>query len=93
MTNPEDGVCRAAGARPSRPKPAYAILSAGRVRGARLFDGSLLSLRPFLRVLGFRLRDQMLLRGLDSAGTVDALAGRPDLCAGVREWASRITGA
>jgi multimeric flavodoxin WrbA len=73
--------------RPHPPKPAYAILSAGRTRGARLFDGSLLTLRPFFHLLGFHLRDHLPLRGLDAA---DALAARPDLCARVREWISRV---
>lgn len=71
-------------------KPAYAILSAGRMRGERLFDGSLLTLRSFLPLLGFSLRDHLPLRGLDGA---DALAGRPDLCDRVRDWTARIAGA
>ena len=73
---------------PSVPlRPAYALLPAGRVRGERLFDGSLLSLRPFLYLLGFTLRDHLPLRGLDGA---DALAGRPDELAAVRAWVKRI---
>jgi len=68
-------------------KKAYAILPAGRTGGKRLFDGSLLTLRPFLSLLGFRLHDHLPLRGLDAA---DALAGRPDACALVRDFALRI---
>jgi len=71
-------------------KPAYAILPAGRMRGDRLFDGSLLTLRPFLHLLNFRLQDHLPLRGLNAP---DALAGRPDLCARVSDWTSRIADA
>ena len=68
-------------------RPAYAVLPAGRTRGERLFDGSLLTLRPFLHLLGFSLRDHLPLRGLDAA---NALAEQPAQLSLLREWALRI---
>lgn len=46
-------------------RPAYVVLTAGRVEGQKLFEGSLLTLRCFFRVMGFELQDTLLLRGLE----------------------------
>jgi multimeric flavodoxin WrbA len=50
------------------------ILIAGRPRGKRIFEGSLLTLRYALKSLNIRLADPLLLRGLESPG--DLLASR-----------------
>lgn len=60
---------REAGLRPRGPRRrAYAVLIAGRVRGARLFEGILPTLRCFLDVLDYDLADSALLRGVDASG-------------------------
>jgi multimeric flavodoxin WrbA len=66
-------------------RPAYAVLPAARMRGRRLFTGSLLTLRPFLRLLGFRLRDVLPLPGLEAA---TSLASHPEYPAAIRQWAA-----
>lgn len=55
--------------------PAYICLIAGRSRGQRLFDGSLLTLRYFLEPFGFEIREALNFRGLDAAGDLEADAG------------------
>jgi multimeric flavodoxin WrbA len=67
-------------------RPAYAVLPAARTRGERLFTGILLTLRPFLRLLGFRLRDVLPLPGLEAA---TSLATHPGYPAAIRQWAAR----
>lgn len=49
-------------------RPAYLILVAGRMQGERLFAGILPTMRYFLEVLDFRIKDALCLRGLDQAG-------------------------
>ena len=49
-------------------RKAYTILVAGRARGERLFEGSLLTLRYFLEPFRILLAEPLLLRGLDSPG-------------------------
>lgn len=51
-------------------RPAYVVLTAARIEGQKLFEGSLLTLRCFFRATGFEMRDSLLLRGLD--GPTDA---------------------
>lgn len=46
-------------------RPAYAVIAAARTGGERLFEASQLILRCFLDVMGFRLEDSLLMRGLD----------------------------
>jgi multimeric flavodoxin WrbA len=52
--------------------PAYACLVAGRPRGERLFEGSLLTLRFFLKTFNFSLRDSVTIMGMDAAGELAA---------------------
>jgi len=47
---------------------AYVSLCAGRPRGERLFDGSLLTLKYFLDVFRFSLHDPALFRAMDGPG-------------------------
>lgn len=51
---------------------AYVSLCAGRSRGARLFEGSLLTLKYFLDVFGFSLHDTVLFRSMDGPGDLAA---------------------
>lgn len=53
-------------------RPAYAALVAGRPRGRRLFEGSLLTLRYFLLPFGLCLEDPLLLLGKDRPGDLSA---------------------
>jgi multimeric flavodoxin WrbA len=50
------------------PRTCRVILIAGRSRGKKLFEGSLLTLRYALKSLNIRLADPLLLRGLESPG-------------------------
>ena len=56
-------------------RPAYACLVAGRSRGDRLFEGSLLTLKYFLEVFNFSLAESLLCKGMDE---IASLAERPD---------------
>jgi len=47
------------------PRRAYVILAAGRQRGDRLFEGTLLTLKYFLFPFGVTLAEPLTLRGLD----------------------------
>jgi multimeric flavodoxin WrbA len=49
-------------------RTAYLILIAGRTQGERLFAGILPTMRYFMDVLDFRIKDTLCLRGLDQAG-------------------------
>jgi multimeric flavodoxin WrbA len=51
---------------------AYACLVAGRPRGQKLFEGSLLSLKFFLKPFGFSLCDSVTFMGKDAAGSLTA---------------------
>ena len=53
-------------------RPAYICLVAGRPRGEKLFEGSLLTLKYFLEIFNFRLVDPLTLHGLDGAGDLAA---------------------
>ncbi|KUG28985.1 iron-sulfur flavoprotein [hydrocarbon metagenome] len=56
-----------------RGRPAvYAILVSGRKKGAKLFDGALLSLKYFFSPMGLDLAEPTLLRGYDAAGDLSA---------------------
>lgn len=46
------------------------ILTAGRMRGERLFEGALLTLTWFLRPFGYRISTTLLARGMDNATSV-----------------------
>lgn len=59
------------------PRPAFALLHAGRSRGEHLFAGSILTLRFFLRSFGLVLEDVHTVRGMDGVelhGWPDALS-------------------
>lgn len=64
-------------------RPAIALLVAGRPRGLRLFDGALLTLDCFCRILGFQLQEYRCFRALDNT---TALAARPQVIEAVRSW-------
>jgi hypothetical protein len=49
----------------SPPRRAHAVLVAGRPPGRRLFEGSLLSLRYWLRLFGYEFAEPLTLQGLD----------------------------
>ena len=68
-------------------KPAHALLLSGRIQGERLFDGSLLTLRPFLRTIGFSLTHDLTMRGLDKS---EALKEQPELMLQIQSWAGEI---
>jgi hypothetical protein len=61
------------------PRPAYPLLVAGRPQGERLFEGTLLTLKYFLRPFGFVPGQPHLARGLDAPGD---LAGNAEVLAG-----------
>lgn len=52
---------------PEGNREAAIIMAAGRKQGDRLFEGSLLTLRWFLKPFGFSLDSTLLLRGLNAA--------------------------
>lgn len=54
----------------ARAREAGAIMAAGRKRGEKLFEGSLLTLKWFLMPFGFRIGRRLLLRGLDQVGDI-----------------------
>ena len=54
-------------------RPAYLVLVAGRPQGDLLFEGMLLSLRYFLEVCDYCIAGQVLLRGVDQAGSFDRM--------------------
>ncbi|MEG2005049.1 MAG: flavodoxin family protein [Bilophila sp.] len=51
---------------PPRPRLAQAVFCAARTKGDRLFEANQLILRCFLRALGFRLAEPLLLRGVEN---------------------------
>ncbi len=57
---------------PPEPRPALAVLVAGRPAGERLFEGSLLTLRYFVKLFGFKLTESVAFRGKDAAGDLTA---------------------
>ena len=69
-------------------KMACCVLIAGRKKGERLFEGSLLSLKYFLYPLGFALKD-LCLRGIDLR---EDLAGDQDSREKIREFARSAAG-
>lgn len=62
---------------PPPKRPAIVGLVAGRLHGAKLFEGSLLTLQYFLEPLGFTILEDCCLRGYD---TPDALSKDPTAC-------------
>ncbi len=68
---------RDAGLVPPPMRRAYVALCAGRPRGEKLFEGSLLTLKYFLDVFGFSMHDPALFRGMDEPedfnGDTDAM--------------------
>lgn len=66
---------------------AWVTMVAGRPRGEKLFEGSLLTLKYFLAPFGFEIRDSMTFRGKDAAGELEADA---DAVASLREFGKRI---
>ncbi|NDY56725.1 flavodoxin family protein [Desulfovibrio sulfodismutans] len=50
----------------------HVILVSGRKKGAKLFDGALLSLKYFFEPMGLALAEPTLLRGYDAAGDLSA---------------------
>lgn len=74
------------------PRPAFVILQAGRPKGEKLFEGSLLTLKYFLKPFRMTLAEPLLLRGKD--GPRD-LADDPAALEAVREYgrqAGRLAG-
>jgi multimeric flavodoxin WrbA len=65
------------------PRKAFIILLAAREKGARLFQGSLLTLKLALAPFNFTLADPLLLRGLNGPGD---LARREDLRKALAEY-------
>lgn len=53
-------------------RKAYVSLIAGRRAGEKMFEGSLLTIKYFLKTFNFEMQEPVTLRGLDAAG---ALAG------------------
>ena len=72
---------------PTGNKPAHALILSARVQGERIFDGSLLTLRPFLRTIGFSLTHDLTMRGLDKP---EALKEQPELMMQIQNWAGEI---
>lgn len=68
-------------------KPAYAIFPAGRSRGDKLFEGSRLSLRPFLWCLGFSFEGYIGLKGLDAS---ESLLDCPSHLQSIAEFCKKI---
>lgn len=66
---------------PGRPRPCYVILAGARKKGAKLFDGSLLTLKYALHSLNIALVDPLLLYGLDAPGDLDARGDLRELVA------------
>ena len=74
------------------PRPrrrAHAVLVAGRPRGERLFEGSVLTLKYFLDPLGLDLERTVLLRGIDGPGS---LRGNAGAVAGILDLAEAARG-
>lgn len=66
------------------PRSAHVILHAGRPRGEKLFEGSLLSLKYALAVFNLELQEPLLLRGTDEP---DAILSDPDVRERIRGYA------
>lgn len=71
-------------------RPAWALLLAGRPRGERLFEGSLLTLKYFLAVFGLRLAGHLEFRGKDGPEALarDAEALERLRLQGAQTWSS-----
>lgn len=72
---------------PARRRVAHVILMGARPRGARLFEGSLLSLRCWLGLFGFTLAEPLTLYGLEGP---DALRENPAHHNAVTRYAGSI---
>lgn len=72
---------------PARRRVAHVILMGARPRGARLFEGSLLSLRCWLGLFGFALAEPLTLYGLEGP---DALRENPAQRDAVARYAGSI---
>ncbi|WP_461208921.1 flavodoxin family protein [Desulfocurvus sp. DL9XJH121] len=70
-------------------RPAYVCLVAGRPRGDKLFEGSLLTLKYFLDVFNFEIVNPLTLQGLEGAGE---LAAHPDLREALVDLGRRAAG-
>ncbi len=70
--------------RPKQGRPVWAILLAARPKGAKLFEGSLLTLRCCFDNMGLSLRDPLCLYGLDGPGD---LAANPEAREAVTAYA------
>lgn len=82
-------LCNASGGFPSPTRRAGIILLAGRKSGTRLFEGSILTLRLWLKLFGFTPADPLELYGLDAPG--DAAASDATREA-VRRYMANLTG-
>ena len=71
------------------PRPCHVILAAGRPKGKKLFEGSLLTLKFALANLGLVLAEPLLLRGVDGPGDLSA---SPKLVESVRRYAVTAQG-
>jgi multimeric flavodoxin WrbA len=71
-------------------RAAFAIFTAGRDRGARLFEGGLRSLRGFFQMLGFSMQERLGVRGLAEPGS---LARNTKLLRQVEKFTQRMADA
>jgi multimeric flavodoxin WrbA len=68
-------------------RPAGFVIAAGATKGAKLFDGLMLTLKLFFDALDMDLAGELLVRGVDAAGAVD---DRPEVLAQAREMGEKI---
>lgn len=71
----EAGTGKTEGEGAAAPREAHAVLIGARPTGDKLFEGSILSLRYWMKALGFSLKNTLLLYGLDGPGE---LAAKPE---------------
>lgn len=63
-------------------RPAYVCLVAGRLKGRKLFEGALLTLKYFLKSFNFVLAEPLTFQGIDR---IEDLARKRAACAKIRE--------
>ncbi|BBD09963.1 flavodoxin family protein [Desulfovibrio ferrophilus] len=63
-------------------RPAWVCLVAGRKQGEKTFEGSLLTLKYFLKIFNFEMQTPLTLRGLEGAGD---LAVHPGACSALTQ--------
>jgi hypothetical protein len=68
------------------PRQAYLTMVAGRPRGKKLFEGSVLTLRTFLDIFHVQLQETLAFRGIDEVGDLES---NPEHCQEIRGLGSR----